>query len=84
MNETTKSWFSYTMTSTNYLKIVGSYVYYGVESQDDEQAFRSSCLVAEFLNSEADWWAKVNLRQEQVKEIYEVIAELNISCGSQQ
>ncbi len=72
MEKIIKRWTSYTMTSENYLRIEGKYICYGVESQDDEQAFNSKCLIANFMNSEACYWAKVNLSK-QFEEIEETI-----------
>lgn len=73
--EKIKRWTSHTMTSENFLEIRGKYVCYGVESLDDEQAFNSKCLIANFMNSEADWWAKVNLSN-QYEEIEQTIKKL--------
>lgn len=73
--EKTKRWTSHTMTSENFLEIQGKYIFYGVESLDDEQAFSSRCLIANFIDSEANWWAKVNLSQ-HYKEIEQTIKKL--------
>ncbi len=69
--EKTKRWTSHTMTSENFLEIQENYICYGVESLDEEQAFNGKCLVANFIDREADWWAKVNLSQhyEEIEEI---------------
>jgi hypothetical protein len=68
--EKIKRWTSHTMTSENFLEIQENYICYGVESLDDEQAFSSRCLIVNFIDSEADWWAKVNLSQhyEEIKQ----------------
>lgn len=66
-------WTSHTMTSTNFVKLYGNRVLYGVESQDDEQAFRESCAVTEFFDTPAEWWAQVNFRDEQFQQIREAI-----------
>lgn len=66
-------WASYTMTSTNFVKICGNRVMYGVESQDDEQAFRESCAVTEFFDTPAEWWAQVNFKAEQFQQIREAV-----------
>ncbi|MBK7994553.1 MAG: hypothetical protein IPK14_14570 [Blastocatellia bacterium] len=58
-----KRWTSHTMTSENFLEIHEKYICYGVESLDDEQAFNRKCLIANFINSEACYWVKVNLSQ---------------------
>lgn len=70
-----KRWTSHTMTSENYLRIEGKYIYYGVESLDDEQAFNSNCLIASFIGSEADWWTKINIGQ-HYEEIEQTIKNL--------
>ncbi|CAN1209002.1 hypothetical protein TUMEXPCC7403_02180 [Tumidithrix helvetica PCC 7403] len=57
-------WQSHTMTSTNYLYVLGQLIHYGVDSMDDEQAFHSLCPIEEFLNSEGNWWMQVNLSAE--------------------
>ncbi|MBI4748585.1 MAG: hypothetical protein HY774_08845 [Acidobacteria bacterium] len=66
-------WASYTMTSTNFVKICGNRVIYGVESQDDEQAFRESCAVTEFFDTPAEWWTEVNFKAEQFQQIREAV-----------
>ena len=75
MKKIVKRWTSYTMTSENYLRIEGKYIYYGVDSLDNEQAFDSYCLISDFLDSEACWWAKVNLSK-QYEEIEQTIKNL--------
>lgn len=66
-------WTSHTMTSTNFVKIYGNRVLYGVESQDDEQAFRESCPVTEFFDTPAEWWAQVNFKKDQMDQIREAV-----------
>ncbi len=64
------------MTSKNYLKISGRTVQYGVESGDDEQAFRESCLVTQFIDSSAEWWTQANFSQRQFQNIKKYILKL--------
>ena len=57
-------WQSHTMTSTNYLYVLGEIIHYGVDSMDDEQKFHAQCPMVEFLGSEGDWWMGLNLSKE--------------------
>jgi hypothetical protein len=64
--EAKRFWQSHTMTTTNYLYVLGSCVHYGVDSMDDEQAFHSICAIEDFFDSEGNWWMQLNLSEESL------------------
>lgn len=72
-----KEWTTQTMTSLNYVRLSNRWVHYGVDSQDDEQAFYAYCLVTEFIDKEPESWTKVNFSEEHHKEICELIKTLS-------
>lgn len=77
-----KTWTSQTMTSTNYIKIKGRNIFYGVVSLDDEQTFNAHCLVEEFIDNTPEWWTKVNFKPEQWKEICDTVTLLILQKDS--
>ncbi|MBX7220544.1 MAG: hypothetical protein K1Y36_11405 [Blastocatellia bacterium] len=58
------------MTSENYVRLHGEMVFYGVESLDDEQAFRAVCQIENFFDHEPQWWTQVNFPAETVRQIF--------------
>jgi hypothetical protein len=71
-----KEWTSHTMTSLNYVRISNTWIHYGVDSQDDDQAFYAYCLVNEFLDREPEYWAKANFSEREHQEICEAIKNM--------